>query len=699
MKASLKCISAALPVLFGFALLTAGVHAQATPTQATVLTNAIVNNPIQFDVSPPLRVMQPAALPADAVYQLRPFLRPKQNLSGGSQPAVSGASPSSLGDPPVRATIGKNFDGVSNLDCAARTGFLPVPPDTNAAVGDTQIVEWVNLCYAVYDKATGNLIAGPFPGNQFWARFGGQCETKNDGDPIIQWDKANHVWVASQNTFGLSGSGASGRTDPPYFTCIAVSQTADATGRYNRYVFSQQPGFPDYPKWGLTGKVYYQTQNVFLCGTGTPGCTLSNLNTFGGVNVCAYEGAAMRAGRLARQICTFDNQTFDDSMLPADNDHNQNDYADERDDSGSGIRPEVLLGSIDNQPADSVVYEYVFTPNFRNPAMTTLAGVNGTMAIAVPRYVLPECPWPNNTVCVPQPSPGEMLDSLGDRLMYRLAHFDNDTREFWLVTHSIRDAAAVDARWYQFTAPKGSTSLTLAQSGDTANDHEFRWMGSVAMDKVGNIALGYSRTSPVPGDFPSIYYAGRSENDPPNTTDGEAPIHQGGGVQTNSFNRWGDYTSMALDGTDGCTFWYANEYYPATAVRRWATRIASLKFPNCAEDDEGEGGDDNRNHVKFNDDPSHADTSSMAYQDPSRGMSVQSVNGVRSVLYNGTCVSFTGNALVNSQPGYLYTFAACDLSALGTGIGTFSIAITGPPLFLYQKSAVLTSGHINIHPH
>jgi hypothetical protein len=131
----------------------------------------------------------------------------------------------------------------------------------------------------------------------------------------------------------------------------------------------------------------------------------------------------------------------------------------------------------------------------------------------------------------------------------------------------------------------------------------------------------------------------------------------------------------------------------------WATRLASLKFPHCAEDDDGEGGDDNHDHVNFNDDPSQPETSSVAYQDPSRGMNLQSVNGVPSIIYNGTCVSFTGNALLNSQPGYLYTFTACDLSVLGTGIGTFAIAVTGPPAFLYQKSAVLTSGYVNIHPH
>src|SRR5207302_1389295 len=278
--------------------------------------------------------------------------------------------------------------------CPSVTGFKVVPADANLAVGDTQVVQWVNLCYAVFDKSTGTLIAGPFAGNHFWAGFGRACQARNDGDPIIQWDKAHHRWVASQNTFVR-----------PYMTCIAVSQTADATGSYFRYAFPQRPGLPDYPKWGLTPNVYYQTQNVF-----------NELSAFLGVNVCAYDGRAMRAGSIARQICIFDNFTFDDSMLPADNDYNNEDYEDY---DPTTPQPEVLLGSIDNVDPGSTVYEYVFAVNF-GTATATLAGVGGSMPIVVPTYILAECPYAINTNCVPQPSAGsELLDTLGDRLMYR----------------------------------------------------------------------------------------------------------------------------------------------------------------------------------------------------------------------------------------------------------------------------------------
>jgi hypothetical protein len=288
---------------------------------------------------------------------IHPPLRPKLNkLQEAAQQGASApsAAPQIVpGAPITPPSIGLNFDGVGENtvnNCPTVSGFTVAPPDTNLAVGDTQVVQWVNLCFAVFDKSTGALLAGPFPGNHFWAGFSEMCSRTNDGDIIIQWDKANHVWVASQNFFGTQSNFARNFTGP-YGTCIAVSKTADATGSYNRYAF-KQPGFPDYPKWGLTPNVYYQTQNDF----GPAG--LSAAASYKGVNVCAYDGAAMRAGTTAKQVCILDNSNgtlFDDSMLPADNDYAA---------SPTATPPEVLLGSIDNfLPGGTHVYEYVFTVN------------------------------------------------------------------------------------------------------------------------------------------------------------------------------------------------------------------------------------------------------------------------------------------------------------------------------------------------
>ena len=535
------------------------------PTKPQVLSNAVENKPIQFDVSRPLaelvreapaqqgdRLTHAAMLP-----KLSQLTAPKQSNTG----AAASTLPLLIGGP-ISATIGLSFEGVGMTtlalhNCAALLGFHVAPPDTEAAVGDTQVVQWVNLCYAVFDKSTGALIAGPFLGNNFWSGFGGSCETANDGDPIIQWDKKNHRWVASQNVFS-----------PPYMTCVAVSQTADATGSYYRYAFPQ-PGFPDYPKWGLTRNTYYQTQNMF--GFGPIGF---------GVNVCAYDANALLKGSSnASQVCIFDDSNgtaFDDSMLPADDDS----------DSGPTNR-EVLLGAIDNfLPGDTHVYEYVFQPNFGNPSKSTLEGINGSMPISVPAFnIALFCPGQiRATDCVAQPPDGlgALLDTLGDRLMYRLAHFNKNGTQHFLVTHSVLNSTAVAVRWYEFRAQGlGTTRLSLYQWGETPDDGEYRWMGSAAMDQMGDIAIGYSRSSGAPGDYPSIYYAGQTAGDPPGTTETEALIKQGSGSQTDTDDRWGDYSTMALDGSDSCTFWYTQQYYPATASFRWDTWLASLKFPNC----------------------------------------------------------------------------------------------------------------------
>ncbi len=569
MKQSKRSISTffepTLSVLCLAVLCAVPAWAQQRPSQPEVLSNAVANEPVHFDVSPPLREMVAnAKAPAQGgTHEMEAPLRPKlDQMKAAAQqgiPRVNGALATSPG-PLISATIGLSFEGVGNtsvLNCPNVAGEEVAPPDTNAAVGDTQVVEWVNLCYEVFNKSTGALILGPISGNDYWAGFGGGCQTDNDGDIIIQWDKTNHVWLASQNDFGPGFGG-------PYQTCIAVSQTADATGSYYRYSFPQ-PGFPDYPKWGLTPSIYYQNQNDF-----------SNGSAFVGVNVCAYEASAMLKGSSkAQQICILDSSNgtlFDDSFLPADLDS---------DPKPKGVAPEVFLGSIDNANPGNAVYEYVMTVDFdKKPAQSTatLAGVNGTMPIAVPSYSL-GCG--GFAACIPQPGVPDVIDSLGDRLMYRLARFDDGTNQHFLVTHSVNDTAAVAARWYEFRAPSGTTSLSLYQSGNTPDDSEYRWMGSVAYDKAGDIALGYSRSSAAAGDYPSIYYSGQTAGDPLGTTETEALIKQGGGSQVNTAERWGDYSSMALDGTDFCTFWYAQEYYPATGSFAWATWLASLKFPSC----------------------------------------------------------------------------------------------------------------------
>jgi len=122
--------------------------------------------------------------------------------------------------------------------------------------------------------------------------------------------------------------------------------------------------------------------------------------------------------------------------------------------------------------------------------------------------------------------------------------------------------------------------------------------------------------------------------------------------------------------------------------------------PEDNDRDEGQGEDSDHDKYQFHDSPSRPESSNVSYQDQSQNMKLQSVNGARSVTYNGACVTVIGDALVNEEPGYLLTFAACNLSGpLGIGIGNLSVAVTGPSGVVYQKSTTLTSGYVSIHPH
>lgn len=475
----------------------------------------------------------------------------KHNVAPSSIPFEDPALQTSA-EPLVSATRDMSMPsmkiGTAGIDCSDQSA----PPDANLAVGSTQIVQWVNRCYAVFNKATGAMVFGPFPGTHFWSGFGGPCQNTNSGDPIVMYDKVANRWIAAQNTL-----------TSPYVTCVAVSVTSNATGSYYRYAFPQKNGDPDYPKWGVWRDGYYQSNNVF---GGTHGFA---------AEACAYERTKMLAGNsTAKQICFLAPTSWDDSLLPADID------------SPTALppsgEPEVYLGSIDNGLSlSSVVYEYQFHANFSSPSSSTFKGFSGSMPILVPQFKL-SCNGAGDAYCVTQKGTSYKLNSLGDRLMYRLAYRNIGGHQALVAVHDVTAPNGhVAERWYEFRASLSSSTFTLFQSGTyagPAGDANNRWMGSIAMDKVGDIALGFSISGT--NMFPSIHYTGRT----PSTTKGvmgaEDTILNGGGSQLGTGGRWGDYSSMQLD-PNGCTFWYSNEYYLSTSSYNWRTHVGSLRFPNC----------------------------------------------------------------------------------------------------------------------
>lgn len=435
-----------------------------------------------------------------------------------------------------------NFEGLGN----GTPGFtvISAPPDTHGAVGSTQYVQIVNgSAFAVYNKATGGLVMGPASTNSLWRGFGGKCETANDGDPIVNFDAAAQRWVITQ--FAVTPRAA------PFFECVAVSQTADATGGYFRYAF-QYNDFPDYPKFAVHPDAYYFTFNVFNAG----------LTAFVGARACAYDRARMLQGLSATQQCFNLPANGDASLLPSDPDGSSPVAA------GS---PNYMLSL--RRGSNNSLSLYKFKANFTNPRLTSFTGPT---LIPVAAYTQ-LCSGTGS--CVQQPSPGGLLDGLGDRMMSRLSYrLYPDGRETLVANHSV----SAGVRWYEIRNPGASTPTVFQQGtfGPTFPQlPAFRWMGAMAQDKNGNFLLGFSQSSN--GLRPVIYVSGRKPTETAGTLGFQFIVAEGTGVQTGGLSRWGDYSSMTVDPVDNCTFWFTSQYQKTDGSFNWNTRIAGLKPADC----------------------------------------------------------------------------------------------------------------------
>jgi len=442
-----------------------------------------------------------------------------------------------------------NFEGVNNIN-----GVLP--PDTQGDVGVTYYVQWVNLSFDIYDKTTGlSVIGGPAPGNSLWSGFGGSCETNNTGDPITLYDHLADRWFMSQFT-------------GDNHQCIAVSQTNDPTGAWWLYDYLADAGsgfFPDYPKFGVWPDGYYYTASMFGDGSNMSG---------------VFERDAMLNGDPALFIWFFvqDTAAFPSwRALPSDLD-------------GANLPPAGAPNPILQLVDDAWGYD----PPYDEDGIAVIPlhvdwAVPGNSTFGPPEFIdLTAAGYPlDSTVCdafrgqcVPQPG-GPDLETLQGQLMYRLQYRNFGSYET-LVTSQTVDADGTShagVRWYELRNSGGGWGVN--QAGTYAPDSDHRWMADAAMDTSGNIAVGFSVSSTT--TFPTIRWAGRLIGDPLDTlAQGEDTVIAGGGSQTHSAARWGDYSSMSVDPVDDCTFWYTTEYIATTGSAPWQTRIASFKFPSCS---------------------------------------------------------------------------------------------------------------------
>jgi hypothetical protein len=533
-----------------------------------------------------------------------PITSPVMTSPSGAA-AVEQRSQGSLPGPELVA----NFDGLgAGFQGPQGTAALRNPSDNTLAVGPNHIFQIVNTRMAIFTKKgklfdkTGKVLYGPVPTNTLFKGFGGACEAINNGDAVVRYDQLADRWLIVMPIFrrgsirpdqpspGRSGGPAQvsvpgrpgqpgraaqlfvpppssapaqpqrgqgaqrGQSTPqgPYSMCYAISAGPDPFGSYYRYEFLR-PLFPDYPRPAIWPDGYY-------IPTSTGDEVIQK-------HACVVERAKMLKGEPASEQCVIidginflNNADIDGKALPPPG------------------APNIMMAAggtqLKNDFEDDGIFTWKFHVDWRNPANTEVSGPE-KIAVAPYHYLC----GGQLTNCVPQPGTERRLDAQGDKIMARLVYRKIGARESLVAVHSVNTAAGGGGvRWYEFRIDR-KRAIRLHQQGTYAPDGFFRWMASPAIDRFGNIGIGYSfGGSP---NFAGQRFAGRRPDDPPGKlTLRETILVEGEGAQ--NAMRWEDYTQTAIDPSDDCTIWYVGDYI-RKGETNYSTRIGAFRLPGCRE--------------------------------------------------------------------------------------------------------------------
>ncbi len=463
------------------------------------------------------------------------------------------------------------FDGGTQADNASQGIGALSPPDVNGDVGPNHYVSSVNLVLKMFNKS-GAVVAGPVKTSSLFASLpaGDPCRVQNSGDPVVLYDPLADRWHVSQ--FALPSGGTN-------YQCVALSVTGDPTGAY--YVWSYPyPGglFNDYPKVGVWSDAYHMTFNQFNNAG----------NAFLGAGVLSQDRKKALVGDPTASVVYFNFYSIDPKaagLLPGDFD-------------GQIAPPAGLAEVLGEYRADEfgdpkdAIRLYRWSPNFTNPANSSLT--------VLPDVVLAPFDARQPTAAGIEQMGGTNLDSLADRSMHRFAYRNFGTTANPINSYvgnfsvNVSGVNPVDPgtyqtgiRWFEMRRvsdtfsvfDQGTHNYTPGNGASGLND----WMGSIAQDNRGDIALGFSQAGTT--QKADIKIAGRTNNikDSGTLNEGESLFYPAGGSQTSTRNRWGDYSAMNVDPTDDCTFWYTQEYYAATSSSGWSTRVGKFRYPQCVD--------------------------------------------------------------------------------------------------------------------
>lgn len=531
--------------------------------------------------------------------------------SASDAPPTAGAaieqSTPGAGPAPQRAA---SFDGLG-ASFAGPQGrvILRNPSDNSLAVGPNHIVQIVNTRMAVFTKQgemfaeTGRPLYGPVETRNVFRGFGGPCEEINNGDAVVRYDQLAGRWLIvmpifrrlpprnPQSPTPQAGQPAAyslpGRSDQPgparvllqpasvpadrppthapgrpapaasdpgggYAMCYAISTGADPLGSYYRYEFAR-PLFPDYPRPAIWSDGYYVPSST--------GDTVIQKHA------CVVERAKMLQGKPAREQCMvidgvnfLNNADIDGQELPPPG------------------APNIMIAAggtmLRGVTRDDGLYVWKLHVDWEHPARTRLEGPQ-KLNVAPYDYLC----GGQLVRCVPQPRAEMKIDVQGDKIVQRLTYRRRGDEESLLVLHSVATATGGGVRWYELRIGMDRNPV-LHQQGTYAPEGNYRWLPSGAIDRFGNIGIGYSFGGK--DDFPGQRFAGRLASDPPGKLSQEVVLVAGEAAQHDTL-RWEDYTQAAIDPDDDCTIWYGGDYL-RDGDANYSTRIGSFRLGQCGQD-------------------------------------------------------------------------------------------------------------------
>jgi hypothetical protein len=509
------------------------------------------------------------------------------------------------------AALVASFDGLGESFAGPQgSAALRNPSDNSLAVGPNHIMVTVNSRMAILSKKgrqfteTGKPLYGPVNTNNVFRGFGGQCEALNNGDAVVRYDQLADRWLIvvplfrrgpvrpdqppmwqAGNTTYMSPPGVSGQpgravplyqpprseTPPagpagrggapggrgsqpgpqgPYSMCYAISTGPDPFGPYYRYEFLRSL-FPDYPRPAIWPDGYYVP-------TSTGDDVIQK-------HACVVDRASMLKGRPATEQCVvidgvnfLNNADLDGERLPR------------------GGAPNIMIATGGTQLKsvldDDAIYVWKFHVDWKHAARTTVTGPD-KIPVAPYRYL---CDG-QLTNCVPQPGIDRRLDAQGDKIMSRVVYRRTGETESIVAVHSVNTSAGGGGvRWYELRVDRNHR-VTLHQQGTYAPDRFFRWMASPAIDRAGNIGIGYSFGGTP--HFAGQRFAGRLASDPLGVLTLRETVLAEGEAAQNAM-RWQDYTQTAIDPSDDCTIWYVGDYLLKGATN-YSSRIGAFRMPGC----------------------------------------------------------------------------------------------------------------------